>query len=61
MTLDEAREAVGRGVVYRPQHGRFEDGVITSVRGAWVFVRYSGDATSRATAPEDLVFLGAAP
>jgi hypothetical protein len=58
MTLDEARAAL-RGdaaarVVYAPQSGATEEGVITEVRGYFVFVRYNGDEHSKATRPEDL-------
>lgn len=63
ITLKEARENVGRGVVYRPP-GRPdkapEDGVITGCSSRWVFVRYSTQhpgANGQATAPEHLEFL----
>lgn len=36
-----------------------EDGVITSVNDAYVFVRYTGDAGSKATRPGDLDWLAA--
>jgi len=54
VTLDEARALVGCGVVYTPGHGPREDGVITSVGDRLVFVRYAGDAASKATSPGDL-------
>lgn len=54
MTLDEARALVGCGVVYTPGHGPREDGVITSVTDRFVFVRYAGDTTSKATAASDI-------
>ena len=60
LTADIAREHIGRGVVYCPQHGPREDGVITSVGhglGAMVFVRYRDDETSKAIRPVDLMFL----
>lgn len=57
MTLDEAREHLDDGVVYLPPGGRREDGVITSVNERYVFVRYDGDTTSKATHPTDLVLL----
>ena len=60
MTLDEAREHIGDGVVYRPNGGQYptaEDGTITSVNERWVFVRYAGDSGSKATAPADLSLL----
>ena len=53
MTLDEARENIGRRVVYR-QLGRrrlvnLDTGVITSVNDVVVFVRYGDDRHSKAT------------
>lgn len=65
MTLDEARAAIGRKAVYHPGRGwplagdpsRPEEGVITEVRGEYVFVRYGGDVTAKATRPEDLGFI----
>jgi replicative DNA helicase len=58
VTLDEARRAVGSGVVYVPHLGGLrEDGVITSVNADYVFVRYRGDQTSKATPPECLTLL----
>jgi hypothetical protein len=57
LTLEEAAEHVGHGVVYLPQH---EDGVITSVNDRWVFVRYSGDSHSKATNAHDLTLLAEA-
>jgi hypothetical protein len=51
MTLGETREHLGEGVVYRTAYSKTEDGVITSVGGRWVFVRYSGDQRSKATDP----------
>jgi hypothetical protein len=59
MTLDEAREHVGEGVVYRTAYGNTEDGVITSVGDRWVFVRYTGDQRSKATDPGMLHLLAA--
>lgn len=60
MTLDEARANVGRSVVYRPDHGPSEDGVITGVSERFVFVRYRGqhpDAHGQAT-PAELLEVG---
>lgn len=57
MSLLEAANAVGRGVVYHPQSGRAEDGVITGVNAKWVFVRYGTQKWAKATAPEDLELL----
>lgn len=61
MTLDEARENVGAGVVYTPGHGPKEDGVITGVSSTSVFVRYAKQhpsANGQATSPGDLELLG---
>lgn len=60
MTLDEARDHIGHGVVYRASHGRTEDGVITSVNDYWVFVRYATDRHSKATDPAALTLLSQA-
>lgn len=57
VTLDEASEHIGAGVVYGPGYDAPEDGVITSVRPPWVFVRYRNDFGSQATRPEDLTLL----
>lgn len=57
MTIDEAREHVGHGVVYRPYTGKAEDGQITSVGEHFVFVQYLGDSVSKATIPADLELL----
>jgi hypothetical protein len=58
MTLEEAREHVGRGVVYRPFADVIpEQGVITSVNDHWVFVRYGSDGGSKATEPWLLTLL----
>jgi hypothetical protein len=60
MTLDEAREHVGAGVVYTPFFGPKEDGVITGVSRTSVFVRYARQhpgSNGQATAPEDLELL----
>jgi len=58
MTLDEAREHVGAGVVYRPRpDASAEDGTITSVNERWVFVRYTGNPQPQATAPQHLTLL----
>lgn len=57
MTLDEARRNIGSGVVYCPNHGPREDGVITGVSTQYVFVRYTGDNHSKSTDAGDLVLL----
>lgn len=63
MTLDEARAAVGRQVVYAryddPFYGNVvtagpEYGIITSVNDRYVFVRYGNSPTGKATDPADL-------
>lgn len=55
MTLDEARQSIGSGVVFRGgASSEDEDGVITSVNDTYVFVRYGGDQHGKATRPEDL-------
>lgn len=56
MTLAEAREHIGHGVVYNPRPDLAEDGVITSVNDHWVFVRYT-QWESKATNPADLHLL----
>ena len=61
MTLTEATAHVGAGVVYIPENGAREDGVITSVTSRWVFVRYRGDAGAKATNPGDLTLLAGVP
>lgn len=46
----------GEGVVYTPQFGPCEDGIVTSVGANVVFVRYSPtQAYGTATSPRDLV------
>ncbi len=55
MTLDDAREAIGRTAVYERPHCAKEVGVITSVNDTYVFVRYGTSQTSHATSPEDLM------
>lgn len=57
MTTDEARACLDRGepdVLYRPLYGEPEHGVITSVSGRLVFVRYGTHVTAEATDPADL-------
>lgn len=45
----------GEGVVYMPQFGPCEDGIVTSVGEAVVFVRYKAtQAYGTATCPRDL-------
>jgi hypothetical protein len=63
MTIGEAREHIGHGVVYRPREhrpwaGPSEQGVITGVGHVWVFVRYgTPGSTAQATSPADLELL----
>lgn len=53
MTLAQARELVGRTVLYR--WGRSNNtGVITSVNDTYVFVRYGSSQQGIATRPQDL-------
>ena len=55
MTLEEARGMFGLKVVYRPHPDAVpEEGVVTSVGARYVYVRYSGDVGSKATAAEVL-------
>ena len=59
MTLDEARQNIGNGVIYQPIGGDAEDGTITGVSDCFVFVRYAGDPGSKATPAEMLTLLAA--
>lgn len=54
MIIDEARKAVGKRVVYTANHGAQEFGEVTSIREPWVFVKYDGDQSSKATHPRML-------
>lgn len=58
MDLAEAREHINESVIYQPPNGGArEDGVITSVSGRFVFVRYRSQqplAAGQATPPESL-------
>ena len=54
MTLDEARASIGLLVVYRTEYCGPEQGVVTSVIGRYVFVRYGAQVGSQATDPADL-------
>lgn len=53
MTTAEARDLIGRSVIYTAPHGARDEGVITSVNDRFVFVRY-GNHGSQATPPERL-------
>ena len=60
MTLDEARGAIDREVLYLPPGGSIDStevGVITSVNHRYVFVRFGSGATSAACNPADLTLL----
>lgn len=60
MTLEQAQQHIGSGVVYTAPHGsKREDGVITSVGSQFVFVRYGADRVSKATHPQNLQLLAA--
>lgn len=61
ITLGQARDAVGRKVVYERPFCSKEVGVITSVNDTYVFVRYGTNQTSHATSPEDLTLEWQAP
>lgn len=46
---------VGEKVIYRPYpKANAEEGIVTSINKQYVFVRYRGDFTSKATNPKDL-------
>jgi hypothetical protein len=60
MTLDQARDHIGRFVIYdQPGNSKrlAEIGEITSVRNGYVFVRYDGDKNSKATYAPHLTLL----
>lgn len=57
MTLDEARNHIGDGVVYSTGFSPPEDGVITGVSASMVFVQYAGDLHAKGTDPADLTLL----
>lgn len=58
MILSEARENIGRRVIYTPYPNcpkyQLERGIITSVNDYFVFVRYGEDSFSKATNAQDL-------
>jgi hypothetical protein len=57
ITLEQARAAIGRPVIYRAPHGgEPERGTISSVNDSVVFVRYSEGDTAAGTPPERLAF-----
>lgn len=59
MTLEEARDRIGDKVIYRAPHvwrtDAGEEGVITSVNSAYVFVRYGESVAAVATPANCLV------
>jgi hypothetical protein len=62
VNIEEAREGIGRRVVYEPPGAPAEQGTITEVRTirehpGYVFVRYDGDRIAKATAAEVLRFV----
>lgn len=57
MTLEEAREHIGHGVVYSTHPGEADGGVITSVNDSFVFVRYGRNGTAKATRPGCLTLM----
>lgn len=66
MTLDEAAQHIGQTVTYTPhptEHAPdgIEHGVITAVTSRYVFVRYSGDHHSKATAAAALQLAAGGP
>ena len=60
ITVEHARDNIGRKVVYTPYRGKVEEGVITGVseRGTWIFVRFGADTNAKATTPAALDFIG---
>ncbi len=55
--IEPTEKDIGRKVIYRDDIGPVEppeEGVITSFNPRFVFVRYGGEATSKATRREDL-------
>lgn len=64
MTIEEAKNAIGERVEYKQwwqrQNEKGQKGVITSVNGNWVFVRYDDTRTldGIATNAGDLILLG---
>ena len=59
ISIEDARNRIGDGVVYHAGGPAPEDGVITSVNDTYVFVRYRGDFGSKATHPAQLDWLAA--
>jgi hypothetical protein len=57
VTIDEAREHTGHGVVYSNGFDEPEEGVITGVSATSVFVLYRGGMHAKGTRPGDLTLL----
>lgn len=57
VTIQEAKENIGRKVIYLVGTDRQEEGVISSVNDRCIFVRYGGSCTGQGTRQEDLTFL----
>jgi hypothetical protein len=69
VTLTDAREHIGDGVVYHPRRAladiplaakagaMSEDGTIVSAGESYAFVLYAGDRYPKATDPADLTLL----
>ena len=55
LKLSEARQLVGREVVYTEKHTKKKEyGIITSVNDKYVFVKYGNDTIAKATKPQEL-------
>lgn len=52
MTIDEARKAVGKRVVFTASDGTQKFGEIAMVVEPWVRVRYDGCLTAKSTTPK---------
>jgi hypothetical protein len=61
VTLDEAREHIGHGVVYASGYNPPENGVITGVSRTSVFVRFEGSLHAQGTDPADLTLAAVVP
>lgn len=57
VTTKEAKNSIGRKVVFDRTGLPLEEGVITSANDRFVFVRYGTDIHSKATDPDDLRFI----
>lgn len=52
--IDPNRLDIGKKVVYKPKHGREEEGIITSITTNFIFVRYANENCSKGTSRKDL-------